>query len=105
MYLEIILTIITTLLLVFILEIIKIRKLLQGSGTGVQLQPIDSRTDEELYERAKKIIVDLDRVSASLLQRKLSIGYARSANLIDMLEEDGIISAPGENNVRSILKK
>lgn len=105
MYLEIILTIITVLLFVFILEITKIRKLLKESRTSIQSQSIDSRTNEELYEKAKKIIAGLDSVSASLLQRKLRIGYARSAKLIDMLENDGIIGAPGENNMRSILKR
>jgi len=48
-----------------------------------------------LYEKAKEIVIASKKASASLLQRRLSIGYARAARLIDMLEERGIVG-PGE---------
>jgi S-DNA-T family DNA segregation ATPase FtsK/SpoIIIE len=48
-----------------------------------------------LFEEAVRIVCQNDRASASLLQRKLSIGYARAARIIDQLEEVGIIG-PGE---------
>ena len=48
-----------------------------------------------LYDRAKEIVIASKKASASLLQRRLSIGYARAARLLDMLEERGIIG-PGE---------
>ncbi len=44
-------------------------------------------------------------VSTSLLQRKLSIGYARAARLLDQLEEKGITSAPNSLGRRKILKR
>jgi S-DNA-T family DNA segregation ATPase FtsK/SpoIIIE len=47
--------------------------------------------DDELYEEAKKVVIQARKASASLLQRRLKIGYARAARLIDMLEERGII--------------
>jgi S-DNA-T family DNA segregation ATPase FtsK/SpoIIIE len=53
------------------------------------------KDDDELLEEAKKIIMEHDRVSASLLQRRLSIGYARAARLLDLLEKKGIVG-PGE---------
>ncbi len=44
-----------------------------------------------LYEEAIKVIVETEQASASLLQRKLKIGYARAARIIDELERDGLI--------------
>jgi len=52
-------------------------------------------TEDELYSEAYETVVRLQKASASLLQRKLKIGYARAARLLDMLEEKGVIS-PGE---------
>lgn len=51
--------------------------------------------DDELYPQAKKLVVEAGKASASLLQRRLRIGYARAARLLDMLEEEGIIG-PGD---------
>ncbi|HOA47591.1 MAG TPA: DNA translocase FtsK 4TM domain-containing protein [Candidatus Paceibacterota bacterium] len=47
--------------------------------------------DDELYEEAKRVVMEAGKASASLLQRRLKIGYARAARLLDMLEENGII--------------
>lgn len=49
---------------------------------------------DELFPEALKVVLVQDRVSASLLQRKLSIGYARSARLLDQLEHEGLVG-PG----------
>ena len=46
---------------------------------------------DEKFDEAVEIVRSLDRASASLLQRKLSIGYARAARIIDEMEEKGII--------------
>jgi S-DNA-T family DNA segregation ATPase FtsK/SpoIIIE len=51
--------------------------------------------DDSLYEEAKRVVIEARKASASLLQRRLRIGYARAARLIDMLEEKGIVG-PGE---------
>jgi len=51
--------------------------------------------DDLLYEDAKKIVFEYKKASASLLQRRLKIGYARAARLLDILENRGIIG-PGE---------
>jgi len=51
--------------------------------------------EDPLYEEAKRTVIEAKRASASLLQRKLRIGYARAARLIDMLEERGIVG-PGQ---------
>ena len=53
--------------------------------------------DEEdpFYEEAQRIVVEARKASASLLQRRLRVGYARAARLIDMLEGKGVVG-PGE---------
>lgn len=51
----------------------------------------ETETDEELYTRAKECVLKTQRVSTSYLQRKLGIGYARAARLMDLLEEGGLI--------------
>lgn len=51
--------------------------------------------DDPLYEEAKKLVIETRKASASFLQRRLRVGYARAARLIDMLEEKGIVG-PGE---------
>lgn len=47
--------------------------------------------DDSLYEEAKKLVIEAKKASASLLQRRLRVGYARAARLIDLLEEKGIV--------------
>ncbi|MFH1657130.1 MAG: DNA translocase FtsK [bacterium] len=51
--------------------------------------------DDPLYQRAKEIVIEAQKASASLLQRRLRVGYARAARLIDLLEEQGVVG-PGE---------
>lgn len=51
--------------------------------------------DDDLYEEAREIVISAGKASTSYLQRKLRIGYARAARLIDMLEERGVIG-PGD---------
>lgn len=50
--------------------------------------------EDSLFSEAVKTVCQYDRASASLLQRKLSIGYARAARLLDSLAENGIVSKP-----------
>ncbi|MEW6616940.1 MAG: DNA translocase FtsK [Patescibacteria group bacterium] len=51
--------------------------------------------DDQLYEDAVEIVRSAKKASASLLQRRLKVGYARAARLIDMMEERGVVG-PGE---------
>ncbi len=55
-----------------------------------ELGDFDSEKDE-LYKEALKIIVDTKQVSISMLQRRLKIGYNRAANIVEMMEREGII--------------
>ncbi|MDO8443196.1 MAG: DNA translocase FtsK [bacterium] len=55
---------------------------------------MDSNEDE-LFEEAVKMVREAKKASASLLQRRLSVGYARAARLIDIMEQKGIVG-PGD---------
>lgn len=58
---------------------------------------------DELYEEAKNIILTEQKTSISYLQRRLQIGYNRSARLIEQLENNGILSAPNAKGNRDII--
>src|SRR3972149_11259914 len=60
---------------------------------------------DELFDQAVVIISQYDRVSASLLQRTLSIGYARAARLIDQLETTGVVGPGDGATPRDVLIK
>jgi S-DNA-T family DNA segregation ATPase FtsK/SpoIIIE len=55
----------------------------------------ESGEKDPLYEEAKRTVIESKKASASLLQRRLKIGYARAARLLDELEEGGVVG-PGE---------
>src|SRR3989338_3051764 len=59
--------------------------------------------DDELYEEAKATVTGAGKASTSFLQRKLRIGYARAARLMDMLEERGIIGAGSGAKPREVI--
>jgi len=49
---------------------------------------------ETLYDEAKKIVINAQKGQTSMIQRKLRLGYAKSALLMDMLEERGVVGLP-----------
>jgi len=61
--------------------------------------------DDNLYEDAREIVIRDGKASTSYLQRKLGIGYARAAKLIDMLEERGIVGPANGAKPRDVLEK
>jgi S-DNA-T family DNA segregation ATPase FtsK/SpoIIIE len=60
---------------------------------------------DEIYEDAVRIVVESGKASTSLLQRRLRLGYGRAARLLDLMEKDGIISAPDGSKPREVLKR
>jgi len=59
---------------------------------------------DDLYEQAVDIVVNAQKASATLLQTRLSVGYARAARILDELEAGGVVS-PAEGNRRKVLIK
>jgi S-DNA-T family DNA segregation ATPase FtsK/SpoIIIE len=69
---------------------------------------VDDLADEEadrLLPDAVGVIREYDRASASLLQRRLKVGYARAARMIDQLESRGYIGAFDGSNARVVLRR
>src|SRR5437762_1630466 len=64
---------------------------------------IQKENDYE-YDQAVKLVIQFNTASASFLQRKLSIGYARAARLLDLLEENGIVGPATGAEPRKVLK-
>jgi len=59
---------------------------------------------DDLFKEAIKVVCQYDKASSSLLQRRLSIGYARAARIMDQLEASGVVSASdGSSKPREVL--
>ncbi len=67
----------------------------ESQNTSMELDP--------LFEEAKQVILTDNKTSISYLQRKLQIGYNRSANIIEQLEAMGVLSEPNAKGNREIL--
>jgi len=59
--------------------------------------------EDPLFEAARELAMQHSRISTSLLQRRLHIGYPRAARLIDLLEEEGIVSEAESGQSRQVL--
>lgn len=65
---------------------------------------VDGELDEQ-FEQAIRLVVEQDKASASLLQRRLSVGYARAARILDQLQAMGAVSAGDGAKPREVLIK
>lgn len=78
-------------------SIINFRPVRSGAtGSGGEI-------DDEIYEEAKAVVVQAGKASASLLQRRLRVGYARAARLLDIMEEQGVIGPAEGAKPRDVL--
>jgi S-DNA-T family DNA segregation ATPase FtsK/SpoIIIE len=59
--------------------------------------------DDPLYTAAKELAIQHSRVSTSLLQRRLHVGYPRAARLIDMLEDEGVVGPAEAGQSRQVI--
>lgn len=62
-----------------------------------------SESQDELYESAKELVIDMQTASVSLLQRRFRIGYNRAARLVDELEASGIVGPSEGSKPRKVL--
>tara|TARA_R110000868_G_scaffold147244_1_gene368519 strand:+ start:1108 stop:3882 length:2775 start_codon:yes stop_codon:yes gene_type:complete len=99
-------------------EVEKVVTFLKRQGVPEYLEAITAEPDEggdignidseggsgdELYDKAVAIVARDKRASTSYIQRRLQIGYNRAARLMEMMEEQGVISAPNHQGKREIL--
>jgi S-DNA-T family DNA segregation ATPase FtsK/SpoIIIE len=73
-----------------------------GKKGGADFTPADGGGDDK-FRQALEVAVNEGKISTSLLQRKLSIGYGKAAKIIDEMEEAGFVSAPDGNKPRRVL--
>ena len=59
--------------------------------------------DDELFEDAARVILETQRGSVSLIQRRLNIGYSRAARLIEMMAKVGIVGAYKNSKAREVI--
>ena len=62
---------------------------------SMSFDDVPSDDGDELYDDAVQVVVEAKKASASLLQRRLKVGYARAARLLDIMEEKSVIG-PGD---------
>ena len=76
-------------------------------GSDVSLSDNESMDDgdDDMYEEARQTVMEAGKASTSFLQRKLRVGYARAARLVDMLEERGVIGPGDGAKAREVLEK
>ena len=100
-------------------EVEKVVTFLKKQGVPEYLEAITAEPDEggdmfgadgdsggsgdELYDRAVAIVARDKRASTSYIQRRLQIGYNRAARIIEMMEEQGVVSAPNHQGKREVL--
>lgn len=75
-----------------------------NSRGGVVKSTWGDDVQDELFDKAVTLVISAKKASSTLLQRKLSIGFARAAKLIDMMEERGIVGpSAGGSRGREVL--
>lgn len=75
----------------------------QLNGKGGVVMDFDNDSDDDMYKDAVRVVVDSGKASASLLQRRLRVGYARAARLIESMEDQGIIGPADGARPREVL--
>lgn len=75
---------------------------LSNFATSSEDDDVADENNDKLFAEAVKVVRAYDRVSVSLLQRRLSIGYSRAARLMDQLEERGIIGPFADGRARVV---
>ncbi len=75
----------------------------QINGKGGIVMDMNSEGGDDMYNDALRVVIDSRKASTSLLQRRLRIGYARAARIIEEMEEQGVIGAADGSRPRDVL--
>ncbi|MCY4656201.1 MAG: DNA translocase FtsK 4TM domain-containing protein [Gammaproteobacteria bacterium] len=76
---------------------------MQSADSGSS-QVSNGYQEDPLYSDAVRVVYESEKASISNVQRRLNVGYNRAANLIERMEEEGIVSPPKKNGSRQILR-
>jgi DNA segregation ATPase FtsK/SpoIIIE, S-DNA-T family len=63
----------------------------------------EEEAQDEVYEQAKDLVLSSGQASASLIQRRLRVGYPRAARMIEQMEADGLVGAAGRDGRREVI--
>ena len=67
--------------------------------------PQDDQERDDIYERARELVMESGQASASLIQRRLRVGYPRAARMVEQMEQEGLVSPPGRDGRREVLTR
>lgn len=65
----------------------------------------DLNARDELYEKARDLVITTGQASASFIQRRMRVGYPRAARMIELMEEDGVVGPATGSKPRELLMK
>ena len=68
-------------------------------------QKLRENMEDDLFEEAKEVVIAANKGTAALIQRRLQVGYARAARLLDILEQEGIVGPSKGDFPREVLVK
>lgn len=75
----------------------------KGGAQAAGKEEMDGEEEDPMLRNAIELAVDSGKISTSLIQRRLSLGYGRAAKLIDRMEQLGYVSAPDGSKPREVL--
>ena len=84
---------------------LKIFDKLLGKNKKETEEVIEEKIEDPLYDQIVEFAYEMGRISASIIQRKFRLGSNRSASLIDILEENGIIGPQNGSSPREVIRK
>ena len=70
-----------------------------------QEEAAEEDAQDEVYEQAKDLVLSTGQASASLIQRRLRVGYPRAARMIERMEAEGLVGAPGRDGRREVITR
>ena len=73
------------------------------NGKGGVVMDFESNNDDDMFNDAVRVVIESGKASASLLQRRLRVGYARAARLIENMEDQGLIGPADGARPREVL--
>ena len=81
----------------------KSKKEMEPGAAEEEESPLADASDEELYQRALRMVLETRKPSVSMIQRRIKIGYARAGRLMDMMEDAGIVGPYQGSKPRDLL--
>ena len=62
----------------------------------------EERSADPLYDKAVQLVAEAQKVSTSMLQRRLNVGYNRAAKIVEQMEEEGVVGPPNGSKPREV---